>query len=146
MCCRDCKKLGLSAFAAFIVLSALEFLIHEGLLRQVYAHPWYTALWNSPQAMNGRMPAMWLANAVFAAAFALIYTHGYEEDKGALGQGLRYGFWAGLLTGVHGALMSYFVYPVSCRLAAAWAVAGVAECLVLGAVVALIYRPAPHAH
>jgi hypothetical protein len=148
-CSRDCKKFGLSALAAFIVFNLLDFLLHEKLLSAVYHKPAYATLWNPDAVMKSRMWAMFLAHAIASVVLAKGYALGYEDEKAPLGQGLRYGLFTGLLVSPLGSLMQFFVYPVSLKLAAAWIVGGLVQFVVLGVVIASIYRPAPetaHAH
>ncbi|MBI2070292.1 MAG: hypothetical protein HYT79_06780 [Elusimicrobia bacterium] len=144
MCSKDCKKYGIAAGTSVVLVTAMEFVVHHLILSPTYQKPEFASIWNTPETMNSRMPAMLLAHALFGLVFAWIYTKGYEEAKPPLPQGLRYGLMAGLLTGVHSALINYFVYPVSCGLACSWAAAAVVECLILGAVVSFIYRPHSH--
>lgn len=88
------------------------------------------------------MPWMFLSHILYGVAFAWIYAKGYEADKKPIGQGLRCGALVGLF-GVAYSMMDYFVYPVSCKLAAVWAGTTFVEALILGVVIALIYRPSP---
>lgn len=142
-CSRDCKKTGLAALAALVAFNVLEFVVHGVALMGAYMQPQYSAVWNPQPVMNGRMRVSFLGSVAFAAAFTLIYTRGYEDAKPALGQGLRFGLLAGLLVFPYHALTSYMVYPVELSLAFTWIAAGLVESLIVGAVVALIYRPAP---
>ncbi|MBI3553784.1 MAG: hypothetical protein HY077_14910 [Elusimicrobia bacterium] len=144
-CSRDCKKTGISAAASFIALAVMEFVVHGKLLLQVYQSAKYAHVWNPDPIMQKRMPVQMAGNLLFAIMFTLIYTRGYEDAKSPLGQGLRFGLLAGLLGPTVLAIHNYFVYPVSWHLAAAWAAAGLIECLVLGVIVSSIYRPAPEA-
>lgn len=139
-CSRDCKGLGLAAAAAVVFRAAHQFVVHEVLLKNIYHRAHYASLWNPPAVMQSRMPAMLLSHALYGTLFAVIYTRGYEDSKPALAQGLRYGALIGLF-GASYHIMEYFVYPVSCKLAAAWAGTTFAEALILGVIVALIYKP-----
>lgn len=141
MCSKDCKQFNFAALAAVLLSMGFEILNHEVLLKPIYDHPWYQTLRNTAAEMKGRRWSILLAHVVFGLAFAKIYTAGYEEEKPALGQGLRFGFYAGWLVSVHIALVQYYVYPVSWRLAAEWAGSGMIECMLIGAAVASIYHP-----
>lgn len=144
-CTRSCKKTAVAAVAAVIVHVILEYVVHNVFLSATYHQPVYSALWNPLPAMLARMPAMLLAHVAFGTAFALIYTRGYETGRPALGQGLRYGFLVWLITSVPSSLVQYDVYPVAESLALSWIGYGLAENLILGAAVALIYRPTTEA-
>jgi len=142
-CSQDCGKLGKAALAAIVLRAALAYLVHSVLLNGIYSRPHYATLWNPMDVMKSRMPAMLLSHVLFGFAFALIYTRGYEESKPPLGQGLRYGFWMGLFFAT-GTLIQYAVYPVSIRLMGAWILDDVVSCMIIGAAVALLYKPQPH--
>lgn len=141
-CKIDCKKVAISAVAAIVGLWAMQFVLHEGILKATYAKAHYAGLWNPQSAMMSRMPVMLIAFVLFGFAFARIYAQGYEAEKTALFQGLKFGFWAGILAFVFPALIEYMVYPVSCKLAGAWAVGGLIESVILGAIVSAVYKPA----
>jgi len=146
-CSRDCRKFGLAALAGSVTFVLLEALVHsQALLGQIYMRPHYATLWNPPADMQGRLWAMLAGQVLAVLAFTKLYAGGYEEGKPPLGQGARFGAAAGFFVGSYHALMSYFVYPVSCRLAAAWFGALVLEFVIVGAVVASIYKFQPHTH
>ena len=131
--------------AAVVSVNVLGFILHEVVLGPVYKRPHYTMLWNSPEVMAERRWAMWLAHLIFGIVFTKLYAQGYEHSKPALGQGLRFGLLAGLLTGPLYALVEYMVYPVSLGLASAWIAGWMLNGILLGAVVSLIYKPSlPH--
>ena len=140
-CSKDCKKLGVAALVAVVALYAMEFVFHGVLLQGVYHH--YQGLWNPGPVMASRRWAMFLAYIVFGVFFTKIYTYGYEESRPSLGQGIRYGLWVGLMVYALGCCLEYMVYPISFKLAGVWFVGGVAETVVLGALVASLYKPRP---
>ncbi len=72
--------------------------------------------------------------------FALVYAKGYEKNKSPVGQGLRYGFYMGVLLSTMRSLGSYFSLPIPGVLALYWFLDGMVVALVSGVVVALIYR------
>ncbi|MBI5631766.1 MAG: hypothetical protein HY921_12885 [Elusimicrobia bacterium] len=139
-CSLDCKKFGMAAVSALVLRNFLEFIVHGVLLKGAYQQARYMTLWNPPEAMASRKPAVFLASVLFALFFTKIYTNGHEHEKPAVGQGLRYGLWMGLMTASF-PLVEYMVYPVSCGLATAWVVGGFVECLIMGVAVATIYQP-----
>ncbi len=144
MCAKDCKKFGLASVVAIVTTSVLGYVVHHLLLAKKYMEPQYVLLWNPQEAMKSRMIWMWLAYVLYGVVFVKIYDKGYEESKSALGQGLRYGLLMGLLAGPFEAMMSYFVYPVNSDLAIAWGFFGLAQSVILGAVVSLVYHPHSH--
>lgn len=128
----------LAAVGAFVVLSALEFVLHGKLLHDLYNQT--SVLWRPDVQMKSMMWMMWLGYLIFAPLFVLIYSKGYEKGKAGAGQGLRYGFWMGLLIAAPSALAWYVVLPIPVELAAAWFAGGFVEALAAGLTVGLLYR------
>jgi hypothetical protein len=152
MACGHCgvsRRAAGSAAAAFLALQIMDYVVHEKLLGPVYRSPKYADLWNVMPVMTHRMWALLLSNALVSVTLTLIFARGYEPEKCGKGQGLRFGLLAWLVAWVPLSLHQYFVYPVSARLVGAWLAAGLAEALVVGLLIGLIYKPeveAPHTH
>lgn len=83
---------------------------------------------------------MFVGALVFSFVFACFYTKGYETGKDGLGQGLRFGLYAGLLLATYQGLVWYVVLPIPMSLAIAWLAGAMVKSLCAGAVVGLIYR------
>ncbi|MBI3615615.1 MAG: hypothetical protein HY211_03755 [Candidatus Omnitrophica bacterium] len=133
------KRWFLASLAAFVVISALDWLAHMQLLKGLYGQT--SALWR-PQAQA--IHICWLmkaGTAFFAGLFTFIYDKGYEAGKPGLGQGLRYGFLIGLLISAPYVTIWYVVLPIPFKLALGWVASGMVDCLAAGAVAGLIYRP-----
>jgi hypothetical protein len=137
----DQKKLWITSAVVFVVLYALEFLVHAVLLKPIYDKPHYVNLWNPEAVMMGRMPAMAGAYAVAAVLFVILYAEGYEASRPAIGQGWRSGFLVGTLMSTFHSLVDFAVYPVSWKLAAAWIAAGIAIFTIVGIVTSMLYKP-----
>lgn len=135
----DWKKYLVSVIVVFVVCIALSYLIHELLLAGDYARQ--PALWRTQTEIWKRIPFAYFAQLIFALAFCFIYTKGLEAQKHWLGQGLRYGLLVGSLMFVPAALVLYVVEPLELGLALKWVIFGYGQMLVLGAVVAALYRP-----
>ena len=87
---------------------------------------------------------MWMMTVgqlVFAYVFAWFYTLGYESGKKGLGQGLRFGFYVGLLLAASQNFVWYVVLPVPFVLNLGWLGAAFLDSVVAGAVVGFIYKP-----
>ena len=77
---------------------------------------------------------------VFASfLFVFIFTKGYE-GKG-IGEGVRYGIIIGLFATIPMSFGSYSVMPMTFSLALGWFIYGMIEYIILGIVVALLYKP-----
>ena len=86
------------------------------------------------------MGLMTLGQMLFALALSWFYTKGYEPKKAGLGQGLRFGFYAGVLLVAANCFVWYVVLPVPFILNVAWQASALVNCLAAGAIVGSIYR------
>lgn len=66
----------------------------------------------------------------------------HEEGKPGLGQGLRFGLYAGIFLAAAKNFIGYVVLPIPFILNLAWLSSVFIDCLLAGAVVGLIYRRA----
>lgn len=131
------RKLWLiSAIAVFVVIAVSGYLFHGWLLQPIYADT--VQYWRPEAEFSKRMPAMLLGQAIFAFAFAFVFTIGYEA-KGPL-EGLRYGFYLFLVFVPWNVLTQYTVMPLPDRLFLYWAGIGMVQFLLCGLVAASIYR------
>jgi hypothetical protein len=119
--------------AVFIVLAVLDFVINAVLLKGAYeatAH-----LWRPEAEMK-----IWLFQVValfVAYFFTLIFSKGYE-GKG-IGEGVRYGFYVGMLMAVPMAYGSYGAMPIPYSLALQWFIYGLIEYVLAGVVVSMVF-------
>ena len=136
------KRFFIAWVATFVVWMAGSFVVHGLLL-----HPEYLQLPNlfrSDADSQQYFPLMILAHVVMAAAFVWIYARG-AEAKPWLGQGLRYGVAVALLTVVPTYVIYLAVQPMPAALVAKQIVFDGIVLLLLGAVVAFVYRDRPRA-
>jgi hypothetical protein len=132
------KRWGLASLAVFAVIFILEGVIHGVLLAGLYQQT--ASIWRPQAEMQGLMWFMWVGYLIFAPLIVLIYTKGYEANKGGVGQGVRYGLIIGILLSAPQSLGWYAVLPIPGVLAFYWFIAGVVESLAAGAAVGAIYR------
>jgi peptidoglycan biosynthesis protein MviN/MurJ (putative lipid II flippase) len=127
------KKLWLGVLAVFVVIAAWENIVNMLLLSSAYqatAH-----LWRPMTEMK-----IWLFYVIYlfvAFFFTLIFSKGYEE-KGVV-EGLRYGFYVGMMMAVPMAYGTYGSMPIPYSLALQWFIYGLIEYVLCGMVVALVY-------
>ena len=127
------NKFWLSVVAVFVVLSVMDFLINGVLMRADYMAT--AQLWRPEGEMM-----IWLFYVVdlfIAYFFTLIFTKGYE-NKGMM-EGVRYGFYVGMLMAVPMAYGTYGAMPIPYSLALKWFLFGLAQYIILGIVVASVY-------
>lgn len=127
------KKLLLGWVAVFVVISALDFVIHNLILGSTYEQL-------KDVFRPDMMDKMWIYNLVTAIVsffFVLIYSKGYE-GKGIM-EGVRYGLYVGAMLSVGMAYGSYAMIAIPYSLAMQWFLFGMVEYVVAGVVVSLVY-------
>ncbi|ROZ69687.1 hypothetical protein [Ramlibacter sp. WS9] len=133
------KKFVIAWVAVFVAWMAGSFVVHGVLL-----HADYAALPNlfRPEADAQKyFPLMIFAHVILSGAFVWIYSRG-AEAKPWLTQGLRFGLAVALLTSVPMYLIYYVVQPMPGAHVVKQIVFDSILQLVLGALVAFLYRDA----
>ena len=131
------KKFAIAWVSIFVVWMFGDFIVHGVLL-----HADYAALPNlfRPEAdAQQYFPLMILAHVIMAGAFVWIYARGVEA-RPWLGQGIRFGIGIALLTVVPTYTIYYVVQPMPGIHVVKQIVFDGVLLLVLGAVVAFLYR------
>lgn len=136
------KKWLLGSLAVFIALAAMEHVVHTFILKTTYEET--SQLWRQPEARQAMQGWRWMGYALFALLFGFVYIYGYER-KGAIGEGMRYGLYIGLLVFLPYGLVRYTYWPHPANLMLAWIVFGLIESLLCGLIFGLIYRDSAEA-
>jgi hypothetical protein len=131
------KKYLIATAVIFVVWMIGSFVVHGVLLHDDYAK--LPNLFRPEGEVQQYFPLMLLAHVMLAAAFVWIYVRG-AEAKPWLGQGLRFGLAAAFLTIVPTYTIYYVVQPIPGIHALKQIAFDGALMLVLGAVVAFVYR------
>ncbi|MCW9064695.1 MAG: hypothetical protein OQJ78_00230, partial [Ignavibacteriaceae bacterium] len=87
---------------------------------------------------------MWLrlfTELVWSFFFTFIFVKGYE-NKGIM-EGVKFGIYVGLFYSFVWAYQSYWMYPMPYSLALQWFIFGLIQCIILGILAAMIYKPKP---
>lgn len=132
------KRWFLAGLAGFVVIVALDFIVHGRLLMGLYEET--SSVWRGKGESHQMMWLMMLGSFLFSLIFTWIYTLGYETGKAGLGQGLRYGSLIGFLTSIFYVTIWFVVLPIPLALALGWSAGQFVDCLAAGTVVGLIYR------
>ena len=131
------KKFAIAWLSIFVVWMIGSFIVHGVLLHDDYAK--LPNLFRPEADAQQYFPLMILAHVVMAGAFVWIYARGVEA-RPWLGQGIRFGIGIALLTVVPTYTIYYVVQPMPGIHVVKQIVFDGALLLVLGAVVAFLYR------
>lgn len=129
------KKFWLAALVVYIVLAITELVIHSVILKGHYTLPGFRA----ETEMGGFLWVFWVIGIVFSFFFVFIFAKGYE-GRGLM-EGVRYGFYIGLLFCFTGAFMQFVMYSIPYALVWYWIILGIIQMILCGIGAALIYRP-----
>ena len=130
------KKFLVAWLVLFIVYFACGFVVHGVLLHDDYTA---TGIMRPEADAQKMMPLMIIAHVMMAGAFVWIYARGVE-NKPWLGQGLRYGLAVAFLGVIPMYLIYYVVQPLSSGLVVKQIVFDTICTLILGSIVAYLYR------
>ena len=130
------KRLLLAIVAAFAVIFGTDFLIHGFWLLPDYEAT--KTLWRPENEMQSHFHWMLFAQLLCAATFVIIWAKGFAGRD--IGTGITFGLLMGLFQGIW-AIINYVVMPLPGSLATKWLLAGVVQCVLLGIITALIYKP-----
>jgi len=130
------KKFLVAWLVMFVLYMAGGILVHGIILEAEYTA---TGLMRPEGEAEKLMHLMILAHVLLAGAFTWIYARGVE-NKPWLGQGLRYGLAVACLAVIPIYIIYYVVQPTPGALAAKQIVLDTILTLILGAVVAFLYR------
>lgn len=131
------KRFALAAGGVFLTMMTTGFVVHGLLLGGDYLA--LGSMMRPEADAVAHFPFNVLAHVVIALGMVWIYSKGVEPAPW-LGQGLRFGlaFW---MIGSLGVYLIYFaVQPMPAALVTKQIVYGLGECLVMGVVVAALYR------
>ena len=131
------KRFVVAWIVVFFAWFVGSFVVHGLLLRPDYMQ--LTALFRTESDQQRYFPLMILAHVILSGAFVWIYARG-AETKPWLAQGLRFGFAVALLTVVPTYLIYFVVQPLPSNVVAKQIVFDGLLTLILGAIVAWLYR------
>ena len=130
------KRFWIALAACYVVGQVLGYLINQVLLAGTYAS--LASVWRPMDELQSRIWVFMVTSFIAIFLFCYVFTKNYE-NKG-LAEGLRYGALMGVLLAVPPAYDQFVIYPIPYSLALTWALSGIAYWLILGALLALIYR------
>ncbi len=127
------KKILIGFVAVFVTLEVLDAIIHAGILGGTYAAMRNT--WR-PDMMS----KLWILHFVRLATaffFTYVFSKGYE-GKGIM-EGVRYGFYLGVIVSSGFAFGTYSMFDIGKGLALQWFFYSLIEYIIAGVVVSLVF-------
>jgi hypothetical protein len=134
------KKFLLAWLVLFIAWFIGSFIVHAQLLHADYMQ--LHGLFRTDSDAERYFPLMILAHVILAGAFVWIYARGVQA-RPWLGQGVRFGIAVALLTVVPSYLIYFVVQPMPANVVAKQIVFDTLVLIVLGIIVAWLYRDRP---
>jgi ABC-type transport system involved in cytochrome c biogenesis permease subunit len=129
------KRYVAASVATFVFIFVFEFLWHGQLLGGLYQAT--QSLWRPQTEMGTYFPLIPLYQALLALVIVFLFTRHYE-GKG-IGEGIRFGFYIGILLGIVAASMYVFM-PIPGILALGWFAGSFIVGLGSGVIASLVYR------
>ena len=129
------KKVWMGFIAVFVAMQILDYIVHGVILKPTYDA--LKSLWRPDEKL-------WLypiIGFIVSFFFALIFSKGYE-NKG-VGEGVRFGFYFGMVMSIPMAYGSYAMWPIPYSLALQWFLYTLVEYIILGVVIAKVFGSKP---
>jgi len=135
------KKLWIGTVVVFLGMSVISFLVHGVILTSTYMLDPVKNLLRPEAEMMGMMWIYYVVYLIISFFFTLVFSKGYE-GKGIV-EGVRYGFYIGVMMATPMAYASYAMYPIPYSLALQWFIYTLIQYLILGVAVAGVFGKKP---
>ena len=133
------KKLWITFIVVFIVYFILDWLVNGVLLNSAYMAEEVAKIMRPEAEITGNMWIFVICDLFYTFFFTLIFSKGFE-NKGWM-EGVRFGFYVGLMVSLPMAYGTYGTMPIPYTLALQWFLYGLVMNIVIGIVAALLYKP-----
>ena len=130
------KRCFFAFVAAWVFMFAFEFLWHGNLMQSAYMET--ASLWRDDAGFKAHFPLLILGQGVIAFFFVAIYCRGFAG--GGVAGGVRLGILLALMH-VGADLITFAVQPLTTKIVGMWAIGGLIEFAIMGAIVGAIYKP-----
>ncbi len=130
------KRFLIHSAVVFVVFSLYGFVVHGILLEDTYNK--VPGLWRPQAETDALMHWFFIAYALMAVPFAMIFAKGYENR--GLGEGLRFGLLIGIFLGAVN-LIFYAVQPSTVNLTIITFLADIGMTVAAGLALAAVYKP-----
>jgi len=133
------KRLVISIVVVFIAVTLTDLLIHGLWMSPVYGAT--KELWRPEEEMSSGKYMAWLhaGHALAALAFTSLWALGFASGA-KISRAVQYGLLMALF-GQSYTLITYAVQPFTLEIVWKWIIGGIAQGMVLGVVVFLVYKP-----
>ncbi|MFN0080620.1 MAG: hypothetical protein ACKVY0_29480 [Prosthecobacter sp.] len=133
----NAKHTIITVFAAFAVVSATDYLIHQVILKADYLAT--KSLWRSPAEMKLLFNWILVAELMAAAGLTVVWVNAFAATARPA-DAFRFGLFAGLLASAY-APMFHAVMPIPGLLCVKWVIFGVLQCILVSFVLYELARP-----
>lgn len=130
------KRFISAVVALFMLLFAYETVVHGFLLKGIYLET--PSIWRHYKEMIGYQPFNIAVMALTSIWLVFIFSCLFKE--GGWKNGLKFGLYIGLLSGIQAAGAWYYL-PISALLAGYWFLGYLIQSVIGGLIIGLIYRP-----
>jgi len=135
-------RIAMAALAATIIFFAIGFL-GEGLLFRKDFSP-YSGMYRSSEAISKYMPIGMLSFFVAMFAVSMIYasTYSVAGSGSVIAQGLRFGLLIGIFAACVHPITNFAPMNLGAKLSAEITISTIVQWVLVGAVIAAVYKPA----
>jgi len=131
------KRLMLAIIAVLVGLFATNYCIHEVWLKSTYQET--ASLWRTEAEMQKHFLWLLLGQVVWTITFVVLWARGFAAH-GCMRCACLFGLFMGLFSQSN-TLITFAVSPLPSDLAMKWFVAGLIQGVLMGVLVALVYKP-----
>jgi hypothetical protein len=133
------KKFWIAFVVIFVVYEITNFIVHGLILGSTYMSDEIKVLFRPQEVLQSTQWVRLFTELVWAFFFTFIFVKGYE-NKGIM-EGIKFGIYIGLFYSFVWAYQSYWMYPIPYSLTFQWFISGLIQCVILGVLAAVIYKP-----
>ena len=135
------KKFWIAFIVIFVVYEVTNYVVHVLILGPTYLSQEVAPMFRPQEVLNSTSWIRLFTELVWSFFFTFIFVKGYE-NKGIM-EGVKYGIYMGLFYSFVFAYQSYWMYPLPYSLTLQWFIFGMIQCVILGVLAAMIYKPKP---
>jgi magnesium-transporting ATPase (P-type) len=135
------KKFWIAFVVIFIVYEITNFIVHGVILGPTYMSDTVKPVFRPQEILESTQWIRLFTELVWSYFFIFIFVKGYE-NKGIV-EGIKFGVYVGLFYSFVWAYQSYWMYPLPYSLVFKWFIFGLIQCVILGVVASIIYKPKP---